>query len=517
LEYSTLLAHAETDANGTVSLRLPSDARIYQVVALKPNVGFDYFENYRSWPADNIGDPPAQVDLTLNGARTLSVRAVDAGDKPLAGIELQPFTLKKKGKLYYANISGSGPLKYITAQTNRDGLAAFEWIPTDMETILTILYDGKEYCLTNRPSQNPMPPYETLTAKLVRKTSIGGKVTLPDGKPAAGVLLQVEGFRSRNVGRTKADGSYSLLVDPNQTYVIGVTDENWAARSYTEVVVGQEGPPVHFDFQLSRGTILSGKVTFGPDDKPAPKQTITLIERGSSAQLVRWAETDAAGRYAIRVGPGYYQIKGPLQRDPPEGITVKEEQTIDKNFHPARLSELRLLKGTVLAETADGKPVGGAILIAMAARFDGSGPYEGAADEKGRFEMGRPLVKSLLYARNPEGTLAAVVAVGEDDEKVKVVLSPAGKLVGRVLDKTGKPEKGASVLYGPRIGPPEQPFNTYISTQTDDAGRFTLIGVVPGADCTIKVFGKTNRKIKIVPAMKAETLDLGDLVPDAKK
>jgi beta-lactamase regulating signal transducer with metallopeptidase domain len=513
-----LLTHAETDAHGAVSLRVPRDAQVFQVVALKPKVGFDYFENYRSWPADNIGDPPAQVDLTLNGARTLSVHAVDAADKPLASIELQPWTFKKKGKLYYANMGGSEPLKYIAAQTDRDGLAAFEWIPTDMETILDVLYDGQEYCLPNRLSQNPMPPYETLTAKLVRKTSIGGKVTLPDGKPAAGVLIQVVGVPFRKDVRTKADGSYSLLVDPNQYYIIAVTDENWAARSYTSVVVGQEGPPVRFDFQLSKGTILRGKVTFGPGDKPAPKQTIRLFEPGISVPLVRWAETDAAGRYAIRVGPGYYQIKGPLQRDPPEGITVKEEQTIDKNFHPARLSELRLLKGTVLAETVGGKPVGGAILLAMAARFDGSGTYEGTADEKGRFEMGRPLVKTLLYARNSEATLAAIVTIGEDDETVKVILSPAGKVLGRVLDKSGKPEKGVSILYGPRLGPQAKHFHTYMRTQTDDAGRFTLLGVVPGAECNVSVLnGKADLTIKVVPATKAETLDLGDLVPDAKK
>jgi protocatechuate 3,4-dioxygenase beta subunit len=507
-----VLANAETDAHGAVSLRLPRDARIFQVVALKPHVGLDYFENYPSWPVDHFGEPPAQVDLVLDGARTISVRAVDSADKPLAGVELNPWTVKKKGKFFYVNLGGSA-MKYVSAHTDHDGLAAFDWIPTDVQESVTILNEGREYSLPNLPRQDPKPPYVTLTAKLFHSTPISGKVTLPDGKPAAGVLLQVEGIRFRNVVRTKADGSYSILVCPNQTYVIAVTDENWAAPSYTGVVVGDESPPVRFDFHLGKGATLRGKATVGPDDKPAPNKAITVIEQGT---LVRWAETGLDGRYAIRIGPGHYRIRGPLQRDQPEGITVKEEQTIDKDFHLARLSELEVLKGVVLAETVDGKPVGGAILRGMAARFDGSGEVEGVADEKGRFELRRPPVRTFLYARNPEGTLAAIVTIGEDDETVKVVLSPAGKLLGRVLDKSGQPEKGASILYGPRIGPQEKPFNTYMNTHTDAAGRFTLLGVVPGADCSIRVFGKTNRKIKVVPAMKAETLDLGDFVCEPK-
>jgi hypothetical protein len=179
---------------------------------------------------------------------------------------------------------------------------------------------------------------------------------------------------------------------------------------------------------------------------------------------------------------------------------------------------LERLRGVVLAETVDGKPVAGAILRDMAVRSNGSGMYKGVADEAGRFELRRPPVKTLLYARNPEGKLAAIVTIGEDEETVKVVLSSAGKILGRVLDKSGKPEKGVPILYGPRLGPQDKPFNTYVNTQTDDAGRFTLLGVVPGSECSISVLdGKSDRRIKVAPAAKAETLDLGDLVPDAKK
>ncbi len=195
--YDALLGHAETDADGVALLRLPRDASVYQVVALKPQVGFDYFENYRATPPFKIGEPPAQVALTLDGARTLSVHAVDSADKPLSGVELVPWSVKKKGKLFYANIGGAEAMKYLAARTDRDGLAAFEWIPPDPTEGVTILYSGAEYSLPHPPSQDPKPPYTMLTAKLFRNTPISGKVTLPDGKAAAGILLQIEGAAIR--------------------------------------------------------------------------------------------------------------------------------------------------------------------------------------------------------------------------------------------------------------------------------------------------------------------------------
>ena len=78
---------------------------------------------------------------------------------------------------------------------------------------------------------------------------------------------------------------------------------------------------------------------------------------------------------------------------------------------------------------------------------------------------------------------------------------------------------GMPLLYDLRIGPKEKPLaNTYMYTQTDDAGRFTLLGIVPGAECSISVLnGKTDPKIKVVPATKVETLELGDFVVERKE
>ena len=62
-----LLAHAETDADGTVSLRFPSTVPVTDVVVLKPQTGLDYFENFNAALPSKVVEPPTEVALKLDG------------------------------------------------------------------------------------------------------------------------------------------------------------------------------------------------------------------------------------------------------------------------------------------------------------------------------------------------------------------------------------------------------------------------------------------------------------------
>ncbi len=252
-----LLTSTETDAGGRADFRLPRDAHIFQVVALKPGAGFDYFENYHSWPGRELDTLPAKVALTLDGARTVQVRATDSTGKALSGIALQPWTIHKKGKLGYVNFGGN--LKHVQARTDKLGVASFEWLPRQLgDRAVTFLCAERSYHLPDAPAFLPSKPDAPLVARLFSNVPIRGKVTLPDGKPAGGILLQAEGrgntnFYCRQLARTRADGTYSLLVYADQSYLIAVTDEQWAAPSKTGLIArgpdlrGHRFPPEQRD------------------------------------------------------------------------------------------------------------------------------------------------------------------------------------------------------------------------------------------------------------------------------
>jgi hypothetical protein len=325
--------------------------------------------------------------------------------------------------------------------------------------------------------------------------------------------------------RTMADGSYSLLVYPNQSYLIAVTDEEWAAPSLRGILVREDKPRMDLNFRLSKGTLIQGKVTLGRDKKPAAGQTITLIEQGAvivpavggnlakREDLVRWATTDKDGCYFIRSGPGEYKFyqSGNAQ----ENLTVKDEKTIERDFHIDRL-ERGLLKGEVLAHGVDGKPVPGAIVQGESIGLTGHVGFDVIADDKGRFETQRWRDKMHVYARSPDGTLATIVTIGDDDEETKILLAAAGQLKGRIIDKAGNPVAGVRAGCRLVIGPEDKPHaQSGLYTETDKDGRFTLPGLVLGARCTVSAStNKASERLKELMIDRAETQDLGDLIFD---
>ena len=68
------------------------------MIAFKSGVGFDYYEGRLSPVADNRHVLPEQVDLILNGATTVKIQTVEAGNKPVPGVTLTPIWVMKPGK-----------------------------------------------------------------------------------------------------------------------------------------------------------------------------------------------------------------------------------------------------------------------------------------------------------------------------------------------------------------------------------------------------------------------------------
>ncbi len=96
--------HATTGPEGTATLRVAADAKVEWVIGLKAGSGFDYFENYHTWPAPDFPPLPAEVSLVLDGAQTVRVKAVDSMGEPVSGVEISSARLTKIGKVSYVNV-----------------------------------------------------------------------------------------------------------------------------------------------------------------------------------------------------------------------------------------------------------------------------------------------------------------------------------------------------------------------------------------------------------------------------
>ena len=96
--------HGTTGADGSVRLRIPVDAKVEWVIALKSGRGFDYAEYGKIDEAGRTkggapaADIPMAVSLSRDGARTARIKAVDGDGKPLAGVGFYPWLLHKEGR-----------------------------------------------------------------------------------------------------------------------------------------------------------------------------------------------------------------------------------------------------------------------------------------------------------------------------------------------------------------------------------------------------------------------------------
>lgn len=535
------LAHGTTDARGVAVLRAPAEAKTQWVFGAKSGVGFDYFETYRSIPALD-SPPPTEVRLVLDGARTVRVKVVDSEGKPVPDVDLTPMRVQKKGKIGPVNLSG----RQLKARSDARGIVAFDWIPTDLRGPVLFhidLYSGF-YGLA-KPSQfDPVKPEAEVEARVFRRAMVSGRVTHPGGSPAAGIQVDACGVgTSRPVitsGRvwTGPDGTYTMWLPPEESYMIGVVDDSWAARSLSGIVLREGQTLAGLDFRLGKGNVIRGRMTAGPESVPAVGQTVILMEPGPRVpegtfpgqpqpldeSLIRFVSTDGEGRYAFRVGPGAYQIRKPVEmgdvRRTEENVEVREGQVIEKDFHLRRLFRPgKTLRGTVRARTPDGPPIAGAIVVEepIGVRIP---PVRGPADDRGQFEMPHHTERAVFYARNPRGDLAGHAIVGEDRGEATIVVNPAASASGRVVDGAGKPRAGLMVQYAILISPEggDPPIGVVQSVVTDADGRFSATGLLPGMRC--KFFASNpeggNSADRTVDVDGLGAIDLGAILLDIR-
>ncbi|MGO9111439.1 MAG: M56 family metallopeptidase [Thermoguttaceae bacterium] len=490
-----------TDQQGRATIRLHPEAKILTVIALKDDAGFDYFENYRSWPALEPDPLPETVSLTLTRPHRVRVRTVDSGDKPVPGVFLAPWTLQLPGKLSYVNFSGSS---LAGQHSGPSGTCDFSWLPEASPRIGFSEY-VKGYHCPDQPSWDGKHPERPVTFRLLKNGDISGSVRFPDGKPAAGIVILGEGRGATNMyfrgsTRTKADGTYTLSIYPNQSTIAAVADHDWAAASHTAIQVGEGETREHLDFALARGTKIRGRVTVGPNQKAASEEMVTLLELGDRlaadarkfghdrGNLARWAQVDDKGDYEFRVGPGEFTLWLPNTNPNRDMISIKvtDQEELVYNGTAARPARMQI-RGRVV-NAADGTPVGGATVHGEPIGPSGYARFEARAGSNGEFTLDRvsDTDEYGFYARAPESGLAGFKIVPSAQKEVTVELQPAATVVGYVYKADGQPVEGQKVTA--IIGcDREGCISINVNALTGKGGRYRIPALAVGSRCSILV------------------------------
>lgn len=466
------LSGAATDADGETALRFPADAKVDWIVALKDGEGLDYYENYDAFPTQGRLRVPNEIGLCLDGAQSVSVTAIDTNRAPIAGVIVMPWIIHRDEKLADINMSG-----FFKWRTDHDGRVDFKWLPKNLKRSVPFPMHHPKYHSSGHLYFSPEQAEHTqLTGMFAKVGTIRGRVLAADGSPMAGIRIQGEGHGATNNyfrghTSTRADGSYQLDVYPNQSIIVAVTDENFAAPSVLNIELREGEVKEGIDFRLNQGTLLTGTITMGPEKLHMRKATATLLQKGEGqAVLVRWSQTDEQGRYRFRVGPGNYDLGlGETKRI---ALTIENEPEMIRDNHLPRPPR-GTLSGIIVDQNVT--PIAGAEVLGESVDGLGHAGFRTKSGADGKYTTERWNDTLSVYAFHPQLGLAGYKLVTADEQTANFVLSPAATVAGKVVDSNGKPRAKQSVQL--QLHPPAAGASANRRTVTDEQGEFEFSAV----------------------------------------
>lgn len=514
-------------------------------------------------------------ELILPTADPLTITVTDRDQKPLAGIPIYlPHYSVQKGE----SAGGGMPTVYRNvivpicldmrslAKTNGQGEATISWFVTPKPARTQV----NGFSLANdRPITMPVfamhPEWGTgagvitvdgeqtkSVCTLYGPSLIRGRATLPNGEPAAGIVLASpeDSLSSRRI-TTDAKGEFEFTATM-MDLSLAVTDSKWIADPIKVYELVRQSPEHRVELKLREGKRVTIRVTAGAQYAPLANQVVQISGAGLHLRL----RTDDQGRAEATLDRGNYrihamsdeiykQLRAPQQVGEVH-VLVKDLPEVEIPIH-FDIAQPRVLKVTVLkpdgvtpigkakieilnpfqadartelqmqrAQAAFGGPNAGRVI---AVEREVPVAFSVLSDSDGKAELRAPVdAPAFLMATSEEGA-RAIASVDILDDAATITLRKTVTAKGKLIDEvTGDAITGREMemkLVLSKLSPSSQfaPRGREISNlaaitsvaKTDDEGNFEIKDLLPDTDYTLEVALPTNKpgepRAAVRPAM----------------
>lgn len=409
------------------------------------------------------GKPGAQLTLKLGDKpEARSGVLLSPEGKPAANVSVTANSVSLAGE---AGSPGGMALPLppvdvgLRVTTDDAGRFSFDGFAPGLTLTVNVAMDGYAGTVVSIPTSVPV------TATLQPEATISGKV-LVAGQPQAGIAVWSSGRSSAGVPpsstKTAADGTYTLRHLGAGTVIVSTNTVAGMASAENKQVQVQTGQAItDVDFILTPGAIIRGTVTDAKTGQPVAKAYVHAITAPLGRPNAK--QTDAAGKYELRVRPGKYRVQctqlagGPMmmptaQYSGLDELIVKEGDVIegwDLAIKLPRTVQVQVLR-------PDGQPATGASVINFGGLLSGlnfdlqpEGRFEATVPEPvAPGEPGHYLYEPMLLVTELEHNLAAYVNLQTAPETLKINLQPAATVTALVTDMQNQPLKGFGLSVG---------------------------------------------------------------------
>jgi hypothetical protein len=282
----------QTAADGRVELLVPANQRLNELVAWHPELGVDGRRRLNERPRQ------AATELSLLRPAPLKIRVVDTENKPVANLPISMSVSTEGG-----NWIISADVEASHVRTNANGEATLPWAPAEKLSYVEVNLLASNWKLDEVSRDQLALRLAVVHAR--REVPVEGRLVMPEGESAAGVLITGFGYGPGDHGdipvvRTRADGTFTMSVSWDHGYVMGVIDPEWASDLWTGLILaGETAMPSELTLKASRAAPTTIRVTRGPDRSPVADAWIyPRIERD-----FEWTDAKGEKQYAGG-GPG---------------------------------------------------------------------------------------------------------------------------------------------------------------------------------------------------------------------
>jgi hypothetical protein len=553
-----------TGSDGRAILSAAADKSLQCVFAVKKGMGLDYVLFPRGDERPSIrGKPPVNahgpVRLVLDGVHQMVLHVVDERHRPLAGIRVMARAIQRGDR--------GGPLPINLAETevatDAAGNSRLDVVPANAVPPVVFQCATPDYFFHEWPNFDAAARSSEFTLLATRMPAVHVHVTYPDGKPAAGarIFTSSRGITYPTRGYAHyiscdAEGKATISSPFGDAYrTISVASGHFASPMAARALHARRGAEP-LEVALRPGARVHGTLTFGQDFKPIPNERVTLVhvdednysklpedqrwlsvQEPVTANVFRFENTDAQGRFEFFVAPGHYKLTAtPLVMTTVLGPDLEQEvvddfdralefrvkggEPIEANLH--RELPLRVeIEGRVVLKSAPIEGVPNANVESLPTDIEGQIFRETATDSHGNFHAAGVPSDLLIQAKTNDRKLGGIVRVAAADTRVVIPIEPTGGARGRFINEfDGKPAANRSFNYGIRVDYPGHGFRLAFETRgkADREGEFAMTGLVPGWKYEIYAERKSpnGRMIGLSPAGVVSTagsqaVDLGDV------